>query len=435
MKGYITDEKSIQMDNEWCFPSNNSDLTFDSMTIFEMVNLEDFNNLIVGIEELYKNIESFEKTRIDKLIELIKNNNSSIPGWNSNLPLISTKEKPMPMSVYYDDLGNHVDFYKLKITGFLSSYLIIKIEANLKESVSKELNNILYKYHEEEVKTYDNQEHLEIILPVERVKEKEIQEFKNKIKCDIISFFKDYFNGYFFRSSDNIELIPSIDTILTPFPSSNENDLKSWVDKNHGFFHVFGLNMDFCKNDAMLLSSSRYGNSVIFVNNEIGEKFFNKLWYCSFNLLVVSRWLEIQNKNVSEFNTLITHEMSNIKKDDLNKIICNRKGIYHKIFDFERFKSEFNLSRDYRECNFISIKKKSDVFKKLSKDVNFQIQKIDLMIKTFDKHSNSILELTNIDYMKKTQEKVNKLTNVIIALTIIQVVFAGISIYLIIFNI
>lgn len=178
-----------------------------------------------------------------------------------------------------------------------------------------------------------------------------------------------------------------------------------------------------------------YGNYIIFVNNEIDERFFNKLWYCSFNLLVVSRWLKIQKKNVSEFNTLITDEISNIKKDDLNEIINNRKEIYHKIFDFERFKSEFNLTKDYRECNFISIKKKSNIFKKLSKDINFQIQKIDIMIKTFDKHSNSILELTNINYMKETQEKVNKLTNVIIALTIIQVFFAGISIYLIIFNI
>lgn len=193
--------------------------------------------------------------------------------------------------------------------------------------------------------------------------------------------------------------------------------------------------MDFCKYDNMLLSSKMYGNYIIFVNNEIDERFFNKLWYCSFNLLVVSRWLKIQKKNVSEFNTLITDEISNIKKDDLNEIINNRKEIYHKIFDFERFKSEFNLTKDYRECNFISIKKKSNIFKKLSKDINFQIQKIDIMIKTFDKHSNSILELTNINYMKETQEKVNKLTNVIIALTIIQVFFAGISIYLIIFNI
>lgn len=69
MKEDIYDEKSIKMDNEWCFPSNNNDLTFHSMTIFEMVNLNDFDNLIVGIEKLYENVESFDKNRIDKIIE------------------------------------------------------------------------------------------------------------------------------------------------------------------------------------------------------------------------------------------------------------------------------------------------------------------------------------------------------------------------------
>lgn len=268
-------ENLINNSNESSFLPNNEKVKFHSIIILELFNFEDFPNLIKGLEELYDKLKKSTQiiffkdySQIEEIIKGLKNPVESAVAWY-NLPPIFNSTSSSPFGVTYD-LGSNIDRISIGFYNISSSLVAMQINVELKSTVSDNLNKIIYKKYEEDevISRYPDGRRKSMTLP-NALKSREMNDFRLKLKMEIVDFLSSFFKGQFFKLCGNdYSIVPSIDLYSLNYPENIEDILK-WGDEFHGFLECFGISVnefDSFKYDENLLCEEhefKYPNYII----------------------------------------------------------------------------------------------------------------------------------------------------------------------------
>jgi len=451
---FKTYEESNKRNNEKCFLKDKQKIKYHSFTLLEFFPLEKINDLREGLDRLYEgaflandptyNYRDFLMNISINLFEL----NFFLPPYILNSKFKGKITFPDEVS---RDLGDNISCYMFFIHKIMPSLVILQIEVILSANISNKLNDIIYKYHETNIDTI-KEFTIKNILSPEIVKFNEIYELRYLLREEAINYLSQYFKGYFFEQieKDDNSVVPYIDLFSLEYPTK-KYDILNWTRENKGFFSCLGAYMpytdiNYSKADKLILSfeygnaiKSRYNNCLVFANSnarrnplpylpnhklKIGiddeiETIFSSY---SFELFAITRWLEIQEKHVVEFKKDISEEYNNISKNKLESLINKRKNIFNSIFQFQRFKSEYPVYEfDKDERDFYSILDDFAYFHNLKIRIDKRIEDIDRLISMIIKNSDNLLNLTNIEYNKKTQSDIRILTYVLSILAVVQI--------------
>lgn len=445
-------ENLIKNSNESSFLPNKEKVKFHSIIILELFNFEDFPNLIKGLKELYDELNKSEiilfkdidYSRIEDIIKDLKNPVESTWRWY-NLPPIFNSTSSSPFGVTYD-LGINIDRIGIGLYKISSSLVTMQINVKLKSTISDNLNKIIYKKYEEDevISRYPDGRRKSMTLPV-GLKSREINDFRLKLKMEIIDFLSSFFKGQLFKLCGNdYSIVPSIDLYSLNYPENIEDILK-WGEEVHGFLDCFGISVNefssFKYNENLLCEEHKfkYPNYIILINrrllNRSDEETINLFDYKSFVILALHRLTYIHNNILGELNATISNEIQNLEKNELIDVLENRKIISQKIYDFQRFKIEFELLKaEYiLDLPFVSMaankKDRYFLFDYIIEQLKKHTIDIDNAINTLNQHSDLTLNLTNIDYSRKNQILTNRLTWIVVVLTILQVVLVIITFF------
>lgn len=440
-------KSNLKRHNESTFLPNNEKVKFHSIVLIELFTFEEFPDLINGLDNLYNDLSKSENILDEKdysIIEEIKNelkgSRKGFGGWYRLPPIYNSKFDTFnPFGVRHD-LGSNFRYFEIQFYNLSNSLVALEINANLEPDISDKLNKIIYKeYSEDEItEKYPDGSKKRKTNPA-IFKEKNVTKLRLELKKDIIEFLSKYFRGYFFKLDYNHIIIPSIDLYSLNYPEKNEDILK-WGQESNGFLNCFGTNINyFFKSERCILcldSESNYSSHIVFANriqsiaDDIENEIEGTISDIDFVMLSVYKWVDIQKNILNELNTVISNEIQNIEKNDLNEVLKNRKDISKKIYFFKRFKIEFEqiISKElfifnfnFKEVNNRE-EKYCDLLKNISNEIFEMTKDIDQSINTLNEHSNLILNLKNVEYNKNMQEKVKLLTYLIIALTIMTIV-------------
>ena len=431
----------VKMQNEWCFLPNNEKIKYHSVILYEIFSPEKFGKLIEGLDELYTNLNDFDKLRL-KYKDALQNLEVGLfKGSILYLPYISDKqfEKQILLRHVFHSLGEYLNHISLSLHKVSASFAVLEIKAHLNDNVSNEINEIIYTYYDERRETIEtaNGKYDEIHSP-EHIKIENISEIKSRVKNELINFLSIYFKGYFFELSEtNISVIPSIDIYSLKYP--NDDKIIEWGSEHRAFFHCFNSYISphiyrdkhylFCENDS---NDESFNNFSVFANRDvepddmypdINSYIEENLNTHSFILLSFIRWLEIKRQIVERFGLTLSEEIEDLTKSKIKNIIEKRKTIATESFNFERFKIEFNQMNTYGHSDFESLNERKDnLHETLMANIQNRIDNIGETINKLNEHSNAISNLKNIEYSINMQYIVSILTVIILCLTAIQII-------------
>lgn len=428
-------EKSDREDNERCFLPRKEKVKYRGIILMEIFHLEDFQKLKKGLDKLYKNLREFKREQIN-YPDLINDSPNRLfeKNW-VNLPdihHIKYKGKIITDGVFFD-LGDSIDGIGLALQKISPSMITLQIHIYSVENVSSQIDSIIYKYHRQERKKQKDGE--KIIYP-DKVKAREITVIRNEFKRDAIELISKYLAGYFL-SSQKPETIPSIDIISMRF-NIGGNELIEWGNKFWGFFDCFnvrwhGYNCSkwdeyvLCKEDT---EENAYKNLVIFADEERADGAYEtidnsikyKLKYVSFDLFAIYRWLEMQQRTVGELNSTVSQELKNLKTNQIEGILSNRKEALDRVFQIERFELEFEEYRTlFEAAPFVNVADGTMFFENTKNGISQIIKKISAHTRLYDKHSNEVLKITEIETNNGLQTSIKLLTAIMVILMIIQI--------------
>jgi len=459
-------------DNENSFLKDRQKIKYHSFILLEIFSLEKINLLIDGLCDLYSDVSIID-TSIDTMKVILSNSSTELFQYRT-LPLpkisdINFKDKILPIEVLYN-LGDNIDSYEIRISAIMPSLVVMQIHVRLNEGISAKLNDILYKYHksidDKSITTTLNDTFFErlgipkkgdstkLVITNTRsagiIKSEEIYDFRASLRSEAINFLSNFFKGYFFEltEKEDSSVVPYIDLFSLDY-DINKEDISNWIMENSEFFRCFRTCSSFTYKNYLLCPELRkhyhsdnsirigkFSNYLVFANRKniqelgilknIDDIIERRINSYSFELFAISRWLEIQEKHVGTFNKRISAEFTNIDKNKLELSIDTRKEIFKDIFQFQRFKAEYQLYDFYDQgVDFYSISNNPETkyFDGLKNDMDERINDIDQLISMFTKNSDSILNLKNIEYNKKIQNNIRNLTIAIIFLTIVQIIF------------
>lgn len=431
----------VKMQNERCFLPNDEKIKYHSVILYELFSTEKFGKLIDGLDELYTNLNDFNKSRL-KYKDALQNLEVGLfKGSTLYLPHISNKKFEMQFQIghVFHNLGDSLKHISLSLHKVSASFAVLEIKAHLNDNVSNQVNEIIHTYHDEREKTTKiaNREYVEIHSP-SHIKQENISEIKAKVKNELINFLSIYFKGYFFELSEkNISVVPSIDIYSLKYP--DDDKIIDWGSERVYFFNCFNSHISpyvyrdrhylFCENNRKNESFNDFSvfiNSDVEPNNmhpDINSYIEQELNTSSFILLSFIRWLEIKRQIVERFGLTLSEEIEDLTKSKIKNIIEKRKTIATESFNFERFKIEFNQMNTYGHSDFESLNERKDnLHETLMANIQNRIDNIGETINKLNEHSNAISNLKNIEYSINMQDLVMKLTIVIIGFTIIQII-------------
>jgi len=436
-------EDVVKKQNEWCFLPRKQKISYDGLVFLEIFHLEDFEPLRAGLNKIYENLHPVDKDRlryndliIDSPNRLFQKNHMPLPYINH----IKLKGKILPSGVYFD-LGDYIEHICLILHKVSPSMIVLHVHVYLNDSLSSKINDVIYTYHEEEREKIESEGgNYESIKYPEQIKEREISKIRKTIKKEAIDFLSSFFKGYFL-SYFKTEIVPSIGLFSLKYPSDNKK-LLEWGRKNSGFLR--------CLNTHLIeYQGAKYNEFVLLVENKIDSYYDNliilgnknlaktngygtsdsaikyHLLNCSFELFAIYRWLEVQQKTVGELNKTISKEIKNLEKSKLKELLSNRKKTSNKVFQFERFKVEFE--KYWSSGNifpFVNFHDNTKFFDNVKKSIIQTTKDIDKYISMYNKHSDVILNMTNIEFSNKIQKKIHLLTWIMIIFMIIQIIIA-----------
>lgn len=438
--------------NEDCFLPNNEKIKYNSIILLESFNIEEFNDLIKGLDKLYENYSPISDLDYYNLFDNDKMSFRS----SKSLPTIANSNfDNIPLISLQIDLGNHIRFLIINLHRILPSMVMLQIQAFFDNKISEELNEVIYKHHESEIIYHDFPEEIpnQKIYSIrssthyhpEKIKTKEITEIRLSLKKELIDFFSKYFEGFFFKiSSNDRDIVPSIEIYSLNYPDDN-GDIIEWGRKVRGFMGCFGATIHqrncFKMNEYLFLTESNHrtlSNYLLFSNNSEKDSipdFTNYSFDTTlFETILFSRWLRIQEQMVGKYSSVISEEIVHLQKNQLEDVLKNRRVISEGIFYFERFKTEFELFNPSNSGFKLIGDAKINLSPNWMKNISKEIKNVENIINIFNKHSNVILGLKNVEYNIKNADKVNQLTWVVILLAIIQVILAILNFRTDIFN-
>lgn len=433
-----------------------TNIEYNSILLMEIIKIEDYEQLIEDLKDLFLNLDSMDYLRVQKAEELIKNQNKQIfRDSHVILPFISHSKfigSILPSNRVFFDLGDHVDHVQISIHNFSPSYILLDLRCLLNQEVSNRLNLIINGVYQPIVKQQTNSKGTyKEYINSERLKEEEISDLRYLIKKEMIEFFVDHFDGKFMESSiekNDYSIVPSIDIFSLDFPIDN---LEEWCKTNEKLFNMFSIIFSasrtfqyerylFFKEDRSTKNNLNY---LIFArnfetkeekskkteeqqkNSELNPEnvnIINGLIRCPFSLIAVEREVECEVSSINEINNIVLKEMSNLKKEDIKDLLKRRETMFKGIFEFERFKMEtVSYLNNISFCDFVSLKNSQKFFDILKKSITTKLEFIEIITLKYSKQSQSNLELKNIDYNRKSQKRIFWLTVVVGFLTFIQV--------------
>ncbi len=336
------------------------------------------------------------------------------------------------------DLGSNFRYIGIGLYRISSSLVTIQFDARLESNISNELNKLIYKEYEEEdtITRYPNGDIKSESSP-EGLKSEEITNFRLKLKTELINYLSTFFEGQFFKLCEiDYSIVPSIDLYSLNYPKTN-NEILKWGKEFRGFLDCFGVHLNksttYKFNQYILLNEiENYPNSIVLANRQLikrdgeTEYLLSRLPFCIF---AINKLVYIYKNILGQLNSAISNEIQNLEKNQLNELLKNRNKISKKIYYFKRFKIEFEQIENKKpklDFHFNSIENNEDESYNLFDKINDQIIKkttnIDNAIDTLNQNSNLILNLKNIENSNNLQSLTNRLTWVIIGLTILTII-------------
>lgn len=425
--------------NEKCFHPSKERIEYNSVIITEIIRIDDFDKLINGLKDLYDNVDALDYRSIEEAERMINSQKNRLfkGGEAIILPFITnTKLGIVTWWRVNKDLGEYIDHLKIIIQGISPSNIILQVHALLNPKASDDLNEIIYRMHKTKsvpVKTTRG-DYTSIHSP-QKIKKDEISKLRNTIKNEITDFLSNYIKGYFINFEFEYSVVPSIDTFCFNFPK-DPKELIKWGSYNKHFINCFSTNVSemnsFRMDNYLFLneedSENKIVNQLIFANPVdstpellLKVRIVEELTHCSFGLLAIKRWIELQEYLVGKLNDIITSEINYLETNTIDNLLKKREVLYKEIFSFERFKIEIEKYIDLIDfCNFNSING-INLFENLKGDIKDRIELIDNLIHIYFKQSDSILNLKNIDYNAGIQNKILILTVIVAGMTLIQV--------------
>lgn len=439
--------EDIKKWNEYCFPPNKEEITYNSVIFLEVFSLEEFSLLKEGLDKLYTDAPPHIKNGL-KYKEVLKNKlfGKSILnlGYIINLNL---NGKIFATNGVYHNFDTDIRHLHLTLIKILPSTAVLQVQVTLDKSVSDKLNKIIYKYHSEtDIKdNIADNSFFHILLP-EKLKNQEISNLKRTIKKSAIEFLSKYFSGKFFMLyKEDEEVIPSIDLFsLNKFPSDIKK-IEKWINNNHGFLQCLDLNdfpyTTFSYQCFLLFENrrkSRFANYAILVDKDRIDTRIDPdreavigIWADSiyFDLIAIDRWIETQERFIEYFNSVLTEQYQKFEKVGIKSIIKTREDISENIFQLNRLNFEFELYFPFYKLKFVSLRGNILFFENL---INKSKEKLKIFYKTLsilNKHSTETLALKNISYNESIQELLIVLTIAVILLSLLQL-FASVASYM-----
>ena len=438
----------VKKRNEWCFLKDKQQIKYQSFIILEIIPLEKINQLFNGLEKLYSEVSEYDSSKLDYRRILPNSQSKLFQSFTLYLPpLVNSKfkEKLFPGEAFHN-LGDNFQQMDISISHPIPSTTILTINVHLEEGLSKKINDIIYQYHTEKREPIKAQKgNLTRIISPEQQKESEIYNLRKSLHEEAVNFLRKFFIGNFFELITTIpSIVPSIDLFSFDFPSKDD-EIVNWGMENSGFLRCFGTfigpyNCFRYENYLLAFETSDYNafnNYVLFANrsDSVDETYCDvdtaiklKINDCNLDLLAIDRFVKQQENRVGKLNLIISQEIENIKGNNFNNAIENRKEVIQTIFAFERFGVEFKEHRFLQShCKFyeLIVKEQSDkqieLFKALQNNIEARIKEIKTLNSLFSHEHETILSLKNLEFNKKMQDVILVLTMLIILLTVIQV--------------
>ncbi|WP_424353791.1 hypothetical protein [Methanobacterium sp. MBAC-LM] len=469
----VSREEFLKELNQSSFLPDKEHIKLHSIILLEIFTLEDFPDLIKGLNKLYNNDSNQRILSQYSKIQDLKKGLENLNGFEwiqIELPFIynSNLDSSFPMGIP-QSLGDSIAICSFELHRISSNLIMMQIHVKLTPNLSDKINNIIYKeYTEDETTNYDTvvksklETSPEILKRIELSnlryklknkletspeisKKKELSNLRYEIKKEIIRYISNYFRGYFIKlSKNNYSIVPSIDIYSLNYPEKNEDIIK-WKTKLRRFFMCFGIptiRTPFKSGRYILFEENifKYSNYVIFANRggqtklteNIDGDIETRIDYYNFSLLAMYRLIKIYKDIINDLNVTISNEIQNLEENELNKVLKSRKEISKKIYYFKRFKIEFEQIKFkiFFDLEFESINGKKGETKLceiLFDEISEQINDIDNAINTLNQNANLILNLKNIEYSKNNQKWTMRLSIIVLLLALIQVIFAYFS--------
>ncbi len=434
--------------NERTFLENNQKIKYHSFTLLELFTLEQFEMLNNGLDRLFS--ENPRLNRKNNYRELLSKRNK-LYSWSSvHLPYASTerlKGKVLGDHAFHN-LGNNIQYLDFHLYKIMPSVVVLQIKVYLEDKVSEDVNKIIYQYFDEEKVEHKSPKnsYTSIIHP-EAIKRREIKKIQDKVKDEAISFLKRFFSGFFMNFYGEVKsIVPTIHLFSLSY-EKDQKKIHNWQLKNSGFIHVLGASNAPWNNyifERYLFSEESdrdkdFENYVIFANrslpfddmySSLDEDIEERIGYCSFDILALLRYVQVQEQLVGKINNLVSKEVNEINNNNFGNAITSRKDILKHVFAFQRFETEFNhYNMGSDRFLFMSVfdphrpnEKNNNMLKGTKKGVEKRIKDINNLINGFTRQYETIIDLKNVEYSKKMQDIVFWLTILIIVLTVVQII-------------
>ncbi|MCK9152192.1 hypothetical protein [Methanobacterium alcaliphilum] len=425
------DDKAVKNENESCFLPNNDGIYYNSLMVFELIEIEKFDDLLSSFNDIFDNFESIDYSTIENIeLNILNHKNSLFKEYDVVLPFInSTKiKKRFSSNRVYHDLGEYINAIQIIIHGTSPSTIILNIRALLNEKASDDLNSIIYKNHDPLVKAHSQHtRHQNIIYTPKQVKTEEVSELRSKIKKDLINFLKgNGIDGYFINPQTNPNQVPGID--LLSFDTPDRDYCHEWALTNENFLHCFNTSLipehTFTHENFILtnenLKNEKIRNYILFSPYTIDPvESLEHLKNCGFPLIAFKRWFEIQEIKINSLNQNLSKDLMDNNNTQL--LIKTRSDIYNDLHSFKRFKEELESGLPLNKCYFENITSNSDFFNELQSDMIKYGDSISEKVDTYLKASDSTLKLRAIQSNEKTQNRILYLSYAIIFMILLQV--------------
>lgn len=449
LKDYYMEE------NQYYFLPNNEQAQYNAIILLDLFYIEDFDNLFNGLDTLYSEV---------------RKECSNLNYYNSRLNyrrLDSRKTFYDKKSIYlylpsiinsrcgsgsFDnacyDLGVDIKELLITVCSISTSTIILQVQANLLPPVSEKINDVFYSCPKDtEINKIEN-ERLRENRSLSYLKKENICGIKNEIKKQIVDFISAFFKGFFFKKSKNcFSITPCIDVYSLTYPDESK-DINKWLLDNPLFFECFDIftyDTGYRYEEYLFLENSYFEepfiNYSILISREVSEKeriispngsIGYPLPLISFDLLCLYRWLEFTERHMRNFNESIIKELGDFTQSELKNLISNRQSITKELFYFERFNIEIKeydlmfFHKDY-EFKFLS-NPETRLFETLLNRMKEKSTTMSTLTEVLNKHSINNLSLKNIEYNNKMQDKVVKLTKIVLIFAIVQIIVAVIQI-------
>ncbi|MCM1985815.1 hypothetical protein [Methanococcoides seepicolus] len=437
---------TIKQLNEMCYPPNNEKVYYDSIILSEIIFIEKWDSFFNSLDRLYSGLNNFDKNEL-KYRELLDNNKQNAFQRTIILPTILAKEVSKGERAVTQKLDPEFVGIVITLNVTLPSAIHLQIHTSLNPNISEKINDILYSTFGEKIEEFKllDGTYTSTTSP-NNIKFQKINQIKQELKTKIINFLSSYFEGSFFTlSKEDISYVPSIDLFSINYPLELE-ETRQWLADNSHFLqcldiptsiyplykfnnYIFAINAytyNLYSNYSLLANrkNANADNGYSDIKHFIQYPLMSEI---TFELIGFDRWVEVEKRKGTSHQLLISNELEHINKNEFDQVISNRELIIKYIFNFERFKVEFQKfvmtsTRKYHDFRELNEPHNYLFDDQINKMINSNIKYIESYVSILNKHSSSNLALKNIYYNKKIQKSVKNLTIFIIILTVIQVI-------------